>query len=151
MVFCTKCGAKLTEDVNFCPKCGTRAKAKVEVTSDDPVEALRQAFSTAGEHMEKVFSQAEEEIRRSFSKSEREKVKREEFEVKGSELVDKVKALIHEGNVRRIIVKDHEGKTLMEFPLTIGVIGAVLAPILAAVGAIAALAMKYTLVVERKE
>lgn len=76
---------------------------------------------------------------------------KEEFEVKASELVDKVKAFIHEGNVRRIIVKDQDGKTLMEFPLTIGVIGTVLAPILAAVGAIATLAMKYTLVVERKE
>lgn len=76
---------------------------------------------------------------------------KEEFEVVGSELVDKVKALIHEGNVRRIIVKDQAGRTLMEFPLTIGVIGTILAPVLAAVGGIAALAMKYTLVVERRE
>ena len=75
----------------------------------------------------------------------------EEFTVNGEELVAKVKALINEGNIRRIIIKDTEGKTLVEFPLTIGVIGAVLAPILAAVGAIAALVTKCTIVVERRE
>jgi hypothetical protein len=75
----------------------------------------------------------------------------EEFTVNGEELVAKVKALINQGNIRRIIIKDVEGKTLVEFPLTIGVIGAVLAPILAAVGAIAALVTKCTIVVERRE
>lgn len=75
----------------------------------------------------------------------------EEFTVNGEELVAKVKALINEGNIRRIIIKDTGGKTLVEFPLTIGVIGAVLAPILAAVGAIAALVTKCTIVVERRE
>lgn len=75
----------------------------------------------------------------------------EEFEVIGSELVEKVKALINEGNIRRIIVKDQEGRILMEIPLTVGVIGAILAPILAALGTIAALALKYTIVVERKQ
>ena len=75
----------------------------------------------------------------------------EEFTVNGEELVAKVKALINEGNIRRIIIKDVEGKILVEFPLAIGVIGAVLAPILAAVGAIAALVTKCTIVVERRE
>ena len=75
---------------------------------------------------------------------------KEEFEVLGSELVDRVKALVREGNVRRVMVKDQDGRILMEFPLTVGVIGAVLAPILAALGAIAALAMRYTLIVERR-
>ncbi len=75
----------------------------------------------------------------------------EEFEVKANELVDKVKALIHEGNVRKIVVKDMDGKTFMEIPVTIGVIGVILAPILAAVGALAALAMNYKLVVERRQ
>lgn len=75
----------------------------------------------------------------------------EEFTVNGEELVAKVKALINQGNIRRIIIKDVEGKTLVEFPLTIGVMGAVLAPILAAVGAIAALVTKCTIVVERRE
>lgn len=75
----------------------------------------------------------------------------EEFTVSGEELLAKVKSLINEGNIRRIIIKDTEDKTLVEFPLTIGVIGAVLAPILAAVGAIAALVTKCTIVVERRE
>lgn len=75
----------------------------------------------------------------------------EEFTVNGEELLAKVKSLINEGNIRRIIIKDTEGKILVEFPLTIGVIGTVLAPILAAVGAIAALVTKCTIVVERRE
>jgi hypothetical protein len=75
----------------------------------------------------------------------------EEFTVSGEELLAKVKSLINEGNIRRIIIKGENGKTLVELPLTIGVIGAVLAPVLAAVGAIAALVTKCTIVVERRE
>lgn len=75
----------------------------------------------------------------------------EEFTVNGEELLAKVKSLINEGNIRRLIIKDAEGKTLVEFPVTIGVIGAVLVPVLAAVGAIAALVTKCTIVVERRE
>ncbi len=75
----------------------------------------------------------------------------EEFKVDGEDLLKKVKAVINEGNVRRITVKSKEGKTLVEIPLTIGVIGAVLAPVLAAVGAIAALVTECTIVVEREE
>ena len=63
------------------------------------------------------------------------KTRFEEFKIEGGELVNKVKELIHEGNVRRIILKDENGKTFMEIPLTVGVVGAVFAPILAAVGA----------------
>ena len=75
----------------------------------------------------------------------------EEFRVKGEELLTKIKELIHEGNIRRIIIKDREGKTMIEFPLTFGVVGAVLAPTLAAVGAVAALIGEATVVVEKKE
>lgn len=75
----------------------------------------------------------------------------EEFRVKGEELIAKIKELIHEGNIRRIIIKDREGKTMIEFPLTFGVVGAVLAPTLAAVGAVAALIGEATVVVEKKE
>lgn len=82
--------------------------------------------------------------------SEEPGVKHEEFEVKGSQLVDKVKELIHEGNARRIVIKQ-EGKTLMEIPLTIAFVGAVIAPILAAVGAFAALVTNCTIVVEKVE
>lgn len=75
----------------------------------------------------------------------------EEFRVNGEELLGKVKQLINEGNVRRISIKDKEGKTLVEMPLTLGVVGAVIAPVLAAVGAIAALVTECTIVVERAE
>lgn len=74
----------------------------------------------------------------------------EEFSINGDELVKRVKELINEGNVRRIIIKSEEGKSLAEFPLTFGVIGALLVPVLAAVGAIAALVTKCTLMVERE-
>jgi hypothetical protein len=75
----------------------------------------------------------------------------EEFKVDGEELLSKVKSLINEGNIRRIIIKGDDGKTIIELPLTVGVVGALLAPVLAAVGAIAALVTKCTLVVERRE
>lgn len=73
----------------------------------------------------------------------------EEFKINGEDLLAKVKQLINEGNVRRIIIKNKEGKILIELPLTIGIVGAVLAPMLAAVGALAALVTECTIVVER--
>jgi len=79
------------------------------------------------------------------------KTRFEEFKVSGGEILNKIKEVIHQGNVRRIILKDEHGKTFMEFPLTVGVVGAVIAPVLAAVGAIAALASNLTIVVERIE
>jgi CBS domain-containing protein len=75
----------------------------------------------------------------------------EEFTVSSDNLIERVKELLHEGNVTRIIVKDEKGKTLLEIPATIGVIGVVLAPWLAALGAIAALVAKCRIVVERRE
>ena len=65
-------------------------------------------------------------------------------------MVAKVKELINEGNVRRIIIKDEAGKSLVEFPMTVGVVGALVAPVLAAAGAVAALVSNCTIVVERK-
>jgi hypothetical protein len=73
----------------------------------------------------------------------------EEVKVLSHELADKVKSLIHEGNVRRIIIKDDKGNTFVEIPVTVAAVGAVFAPILAAVGAIAAMAAKFTIVVEK--
>jgi hypothetical protein len=73
----------------------------------------------------------------------------EEFHVNGEQLIAKIKELIHAGNIRRIIIKDKDGKVLIEFPLTLGVVGAVLAPTLAAVGAIAALIGEATIIVEK--
>ncbi|MHB0922735.1 MAG: DUF4342 domain-containing protein [Bellilinea sp.] len=78
-----------------------------------------------------------------------EKVKYEEFRVDGDVLVAKIKEILHAGNVRRIIIKNDKGETLVEVPLTVGVVGAVLLPVWAALGAIAALAAKLTIVVEK--
>ena len=75
----------------------------------------------------------------------------EEFKIKGEDLIAKIKQLINEGNVRRLIIKDKEDKVLVEFPITIGVFGIALAPVLAAVGAIAALVTECTIVVERRD
>ena len=80
-----------------------------------------------------------------------EKVRTEEHKVSGDDLIAKVKELVHEGNIRRIIIKNEEGETLIEIPLTLGVIGAVLLPVLAAIGAIAALVTDCTIVVEKVE
>lgn len=74
----------------------------------------------------------------------------EVFKVKGDDLLKKFKELVNEGNVRSIAIKNPEGKVLVRFPLTIGVVGAVLAPMLAAVGAIAALLTECTISVERE-
>jgi uncharacterized membrane protein YvbJ len=105
MPYCTKCGAPLKEDDEFCPVCGASAA----------------------------------------------KVTREEYTVSSNNLVDRVGELLHEGNVTRIIVKDETGKQLLEIPVTVGVIGVVIAPWLAALGVIAALVTKCTIVVERRE
>lgn len=78
------------------------------------------------------------------------KTKKEEFKVSGEELIGKIKGLVKEGNIRRIIIKNEKKETLIEIPLTYAVVGAILAPALAAVGAIAALVTKCTIIVEKK-
>ncbi len=75
----------------------------------------------------------------------------EEFKIDGEKLIAKIKELLHEGNIRKLIIKDKEGKVLMEIPMTFGVVGVLLAPQLAAIGAIAALVTEATLVVEKSE
>ena len=74
----------------------------------------------------------------------------EEFRVSGAQLVEKVKDLIHEGNIRRIQIK-HEGRVVIEIPMTVAAVGMLVAPVLAALGAFAALATECTIVVERVE
>lgn len=76
---------------------------------------------------------------------------KESFNVNGEQLLKKIKELIAEGNVRKISIHDKSGKEIMSFPLTIGVVGAVLLPVLAAVGAVAALIGECTISVERGE
>lgn len=78
-------------------------------------------------------------------------VRYEEFHVDGESLISKIKEIIHEGNVRKIIIKDEKGNTYIEIPLTVGVVGVVLIPVWAAIGAIAALAANFTIGVEKVE
>lgn len=81
------------------------------------------------------------------NKNERE----ESFRVSGADIIKKVEEIIKEGNARRIIIKNEKNETIIEFPVTVGVIGVVLAPILAAVGAVAALITNATIVVEKRK
>jgi hypothetical protein len=76
--------------------------------------------------------------------------KKEEFKLSGDAIIEKIKSIVKEGNARKIIIKNENGETVAEFPLAVGAVGALLAPILAAVGAIAGLLTKCTLVVEKK-
>lgn len=76
---------------------------------------------------------------------------KEEFKVSGDEILKKIKELIHAGNVRRIILKDGKGEVLMEIPITFAVVGTLFAPVLAAIGALAALVTECTITVIRKE
>jgi len=75
----------------------------------------------------------------------------EEFSISGDELLAKVRELVHEGNIRRLIIRNEAGTTLVEIPLTVGLVGMALLPVWAAVGAIAALATDCTIIVERRD
>lgn len=83
--------------------------------------------------------------------STQDRTRTEEFKIEGGKVLDKIKELIHQGNIRRIILKNEDGKTLIEIPLTLGLVGAALLPIFAAVGALAALVTRMTLVVEKTD
>ena len=89
-------------------------------------------------------------MQKGFSNMVTESKKQESFKVSREEVVSTIKKLIQDGNVRRIIIKDKKGKSIAEFPLTVGVVGTVLAPVLAAAGAIAALITECTISVERE-
>ena len=80
-----------------------------------------------------------------------ENTKKEEFKVVGDDVIKTIKKIVKEGNIRRIIIKNEEGKPLIEIPLTVGVVGAALLPVWAAIGAVAALVVKCTIVVEKKK
>lgn len=83
--------------------------------------------------------------------TEEKKTWTEEIKVQGEGLVSKIKELVHEGNVRHVTIKNDKGQVVLEFPLTVGVVGALLLPTLAAVGTVAALVTNCTIVVERME
>jgi hypothetical protein len=80
-----------------------------------------------------------------------ENTKKEEFKVVGDDVIKTIKKIVKEGNIRRIIIKNEEGKPLIEIPLTVGVVGAALLPVWAAIGAVAALVVKCTIVVEKRK
>ena len=80
-----------------------------------------------------------------------EQVRTEEFQVSGDMLVAKIKEVVHEGNIRHVAIKNEDGRTLVDIPLTLGVVGTLLAPQLAAIGAIAALVTRCTIAVEKVE
>jgi hypothetical protein len=80
-----------------------------------------------------------------------EKVRTEEFKVSGDQLIAKIKELLHQGHIRRITIRNEEGSTLVEMPLTLGLVGVILVPQLAALGAIAALLTHATIVIEKEE
>jgi hypothetical protein len=75
----------------------------------------------------------------------------QEFSMTGEQVIDFIKKALHEGNIRRIVLKDESGRTLLEIPVTIGVVGVILLPVWAAIGAAAALVAKMTIVIERTE
>jgi hypothetical protein len=79
------------------------------------------------------------------------RTRREEYKVRGEKIVAKIRELLHEGNVRHVVIKNDEGKTLIEFPVTVGVAGALLVPVWAAIGALAALVTNCRIEVERGE
>jgi hypothetical protein len=79
------------------------------------------------------------------------RTRREAYKVRGEKIVEKVKELLHEGNVRHVVIKNDEGRTLIELPVTVGVAGALLAPVWAAIGALAALVTNCSIEVEREE
>lgn len=80
-----------------------------------------------------------------------ERTRTEEFKLDGGQVLDKVKELIRAGNIRRIILRSEEGKTYMEIPLTVGLVGIALLPVFAAVGALAAVVTRMSIVVEKIE
>ena len=83
--------------------------------------------------------------------STQERTRTEEIKIDGGKVLDKIKDLIHQGNIRRIILKNEAGKTLIEIPLTLGLVGAALLPVFAAVGALAAVVTRMVIVVEKTD
>ncbi len=83
--------------------------------------------------------------------AEDKKTRTEEFKIDGDNILNKLKEILHQGNIRRIFLKGEDGKTFMEIPLTVGVVGALVVPVWAAIGAVAALVSKMTIVVEKNE
>lgn len=112
---------------------------------------MKTPIDRAEENIEKIQA----EVVHTPETETEEKFATEEFRISGDTLVTKFKELIHQGNIRRIIIKNEEGGTLIEIPLTIGVVGGVISaalfPVIAAVGVIGAMVTHLTIVVEKRE
>jgi predicted O-methyltransferase YrrM len=118
---------------------------KLEIMMNHHTDELKDNLSDKAEDLRANMNQKADELKANVN------AKTEEFKVKGEEILTKVKEVVAEGSVRRIIINNKESEVIMEIPLAIGLVGAVMAPIFAAVGAIAALAMECTIVVEHRE
>ena len=94
---------------------------------------------------------AQEQTAQADTPPQQDQPRTQEFSMTGEQVVEFLKKLLHEGNIRRVVLKDESGKTLLEIPVTIGVVGVVLLPVWAAIGAAAALVAKMTIVIERTE
>ncbi len=141
---------------------GRRVEARMRAGLGRPVGAPPDADwgTVAGRYRARIDAELSERLKRGRPEGQAEEaamaggageqVRREEFQVSGSDLLARFKALIHEGNIRRVVIKQ-EDRVIADIPLTVGVVGAVIAPQLAAIGAIAALVAECTIVVERTE
>lgn len=139
---------------------GRRVEARMRAGLGKPVGAPPDADwgTVAGRYRTRIDAELSERFKRAqpteeaeeamVGEGEGERVRREEVHVSGSELLARFKALIHEGNIRRVVIKQDD-RIIVDIPLTLGVVGAVIAPQLAAIGAIAALVAECTIVVER--
>jgi Domain of unknown function (DUF4342) len=145
---------KSATPVNPDPGVAEDAPAATTAPIDESVPVAENA-PTENAHTENAHTENAHTENASSEPVSSEPVSREEFRIRGDELVTQVKALIHEGNIRRIIVKNETGHTLIEIPLTVGVVGGVLSaalfPVLAAVGAIGAVVAHLTLVIEKRD
>lgn len=128
-------------------------KGDGRVTELEKIDILRERAGVSYRRAKEVLDQCGGDVVEALIRLEEESKRntwQERIQVQGTELVDRVRQLIHEGNVRRIVIRDQDGQTLVELPVTVGAVGALLAPMLAVVGVIAALVTRATIVVERR-
>ncbi|GAB6877193.1 hypothetical protein JCM13210_19200 [Thermaerobacter litoralis] len=123
------------------------------VTELEKIDILRERAGVSYRRAKELLDQCGGDVVEALIRLEEESRRntwQERIQVQGAELVDRVRQLINEGNVRRIVIRNQDGQTLVELPVTVGALGALLAPMLAVVGVIAALVTRATIVVERR-
>ena len=123
------------------------------VSELEKIDILRERAGVSYRRAKEILDQCGGDVVEALIRLEEEAKRntwQERIQVQGAELVDRVRQLINEGNVRRIVIRNQDGQTLVELPVTVGALGALLAPMLAVVGVIAALVTRATIVVERR-